>query len=114
MDNEPVTVNNYQQIDLTHMQIKLLKKARKQLLECDPPVSNNIRILAHYGLLDCTNDNLDYLRKNNSKIRASFIITDIGIMYLQYRYHKYLLAYIPIVLSFISVIVSMISLCLKF
>lgn len=44
MNEEPVNVDNYQKLELTKAQYKLLKEARKCILEYDPPVSNDIYI----------------------------------------------------------------------
>lgn len=113
MNEEPVNVDNYQKLELTKAQYKLLKEARKCILEYDPPVSNDIYILAHYGLLDCMDPEMEYHKKAKFGKLASFIITDIGIMYIQYRTHKHRLAYAPIIISLASLLISAISIFLN-
>lgn len=139
---EIVTLENYQKVELSHKQKRILKAAGKKhhfifnnpkevcfqnnqedfseeskklieiykgkILEYKTPVPTDITILWYYGLLNCTDPNLPIWKK--TKNTAFFVITDMGHMYLYYLYQRYILRYVPMLLSAIAVILSFISL----
>lgn len=100
-------MENYKDIELSHKQIRILKKIRKkEIIISTPKLEDCLLFFSDLNLIKCVNEqNIFYMKENQRK----YSLTDTGKMYLQFCKKDMLRTWYPHIVSTVSVITSVLA-----